>query len=379
MQRSLKNPGTPTSALSPPEADNPAAIDAENGQRPHSDTALALPDTIAGSGSLDALVDTARDYVRHAKAENTQKAYATDWADYTSWCRRCGVATAPPTPETVALYLAHLAAPAKGSGQLALAVSTIERRLAGLCWTFAQNGTPLDRKDRHIAGVMAGIRRKHGTPPEGKEPVLAEDILAMIDTLDHSLRGLRDRAILLVGFAGGLRRSEITGLDVAKGDTEEGRGWVEFYDEGLVLSIKTKTGWREPVVGRGSSERSCPVAALETWMHYGRIAKGPLFRRVLRADGRGGSISVGADRLSDKHVARLIKRTVMKAGIRSDIAMADREERFSGHSLRAGFASGDVDERFVQKQLGHSTVAMTRTYQRRRDRFRNNLTRASGL
>lgn len=301
-----------------------------------------------GSGSLDALVETARDYVRHAKAENTQKAYARDWAHYTSWCRRTGIEAIPPSPEglseAVALYLTHLAAPAKVSGQLALAVSTIERRLSGLCWNFAQRGTPLNRKARHIAGVMAGIRRKHGAPPEGKDPVLAEEVLAMIDTLDHTLRGLRDRAILLIGFAGGLRRSEIVGLDASKGDTEDGRGWVKFYDEGMVLSIKSKTGWREVVIGQGSLDGSCPVRALQKWMHFGKIAHGPLFRPVSR-DNR----TAGADRLSDKHVARLIKATVMKSGIRTVLPMADREYHFSGHSLRAGFASGDIDERFVQK------------------------------
>jgi len=205
--------------------------------------------------------------------------------------------------------------------------------------------------------------------------VLAEDLIAMIDTLDHQLRGLRDRAILLLGYAGGLRRSEIVGLDVARDDTEDGTGWLEILDEGAVLTIQGKNGWREVVVGRGSAKQTCPVAALEQWLHFAKIVHGPLFRRVSRDNKK-----VAADRLSDKHVARLVKKTVLDAGIRSDLPEAERIRLFSGHSLRAGMASGaNVEERHVQKQLGHSSAEMTRRYQRRRDRFRVNLTKAAGL
>jgi integrase len=107
-------------------------------------------------------------------------------------------------------------------------VRTIERRLSAIAWTCAQRGQPLDRADRHIAEVMSGIRRRHARPPDQKEAVLAEDLMRMVETLDHGLRGLRDRAILLIGFAGGLRRSEITGLACGPDQTEEGAGWIEF-------------------------------------------------------------------------------------------------------------------------------------------------------
>jgi len=233
----------------------------------------------------------------------------------------------------------------------------------------------MDRKDRHVATVLAGIRRTQGRPPEQKEAILPEDLLAMIATLDlGDLRGLRDRAILLIGFAGGLRRSEIVGLDCCAEDGLSG-GWIEFFDEGLLLTLRGKTGWREVEIGRGSSEATCPVAALETWLKFARISIGPVFRRVL-ADGK----SVGAERLADRHVARLIKRTALAAGVRGDLTEGERERRFSGHSLRAGLASSaEVDERYVQKQLGHASAEMTRRYQRRRDRFRVNLTKAAGL
>jgi site-specific recombinase XerD len=182
----------------------------------------AVPAALAGSGSLDRLVDTARDYARQATAENTTKAYAKDWAHFTSWCRRRGANALPPAPDLIGLYIANCAAPdteAPARPARPLSVSTIERRLSGLAWHYQQRGFALDRKDRHIATVLAGIRRKHARPPVQKEAVLAEDIRAMIATLPFDLRGLRDRAILLVGYAGGLRRSEIVSLDHGKDDT----------------------------------------------------------------------------------------------------------------------------------------------------------------
>ena len=198
----------------------------------------------------------------------------------------------------------------------------------------------------------------------------------MLETLDRgTLRGMRDRAMLLVGFAGGLRRSEITGLDCGRDQTEDGRGWIEIFKDGLLVTLRGKTGWREVEIGRGSSDTTCPVVAVETWIKFAKIAKGPLFRRVT-----GQGKSVGPDRLNDQEVARLVKKTALAAGVRGDLSEAERTSLFAGHSLRAGLASSaEVDERYVQKQLGHASAEMTRRYQRRRDRFRVNLTKASGL
>jgi integrase len=198
----------------------------------------------------------------------------------------------------------------------------------------------------------------------------------MLETLDRgTLRGLRDRAMLLLGFAGGLRRSEIVGLDVGRDHTEDGRGWVEVLDKGLLVTLRGKTGWREVEIGRGSTDATCPLVALQTWLKLARISHGPLFRRVT-----GQGRDVGPDRLNDREVARLVKRTALAAGVRGDLAEGERQAKFAGHSLRAGLASSaEVDERHVQKQLGHASAEMTRRYQRRRDRFRINLTKAAGL
>lgn len=325
---------------------------------------------------LEHLADRARDYVDAASSANTRRAYASDWKHFTAWCRRQNLPPLPPDPQVVGLYITACASGAATAGRKPSSVTTIERRLSALSWNYTQRGQPLDRGDRHIATVLAGIRNTHGRPPIQKEAVLPEDVIAMLETLNRgTLRGLRDRAMLLVGFAGGLRRSEIVGLDVGREDTEDGRGWIDILDKGLLVTLRGKNGWREVEIGRGSSDATCPVIALQTWLKLARIGHGPLFRRVT-----GEGKNVGPDRLSDQQVARLVKRVAVAAGVRADLAEGERRDKFSGHSLRAGLASSaEVDERHVQKQLGHASAEMTRRYQRRRDRFRVNLTKAAGL
>ena len=364
---------TEKSSSEPANASSPNEDDERDPHGGSGSESLSLPDLVAGSGTLDRLVETARDYAKQAASENTLKAYAKDWAHFTRWCRMKGAEPMPPSPEMIGLYLADLAAPTNGVP--ALSVSTIERRLSGLAWNLTQRGFTLDRKNRHIATVLAGIKRKHARPPVQKEAILPEDILAMVATLPFYLRGLRDRAILLLGYAGGLRRSEIVSLDVGKDDTPDSGGWIEIIEDGALLTLNAKTGWREVEIGRGSSDQTCPVHALEQWLHFAKIDFGPVFVRTTR-DGKKALKA----RLSDKHVARLIKQTVLDAGIRSELPEKERLAQFSGHSLRAGLASSaDVDERYVQKHLGHASAEMTRRYQRRRDRFRVNLTKAAGL
>jgi integrase len=328
------------------------------------------------SPHLNDLADRARGYVEAASSANTRRAYGSDWKHFSGWCRRQGVALMPPSPQVVGLYITACASGAATADKKPNSVSTIERRLSSLSWNYAQRGLTLDRRDRHIATVMAGIRNRHAAPPRQKEAILPEDLRAMLETLDRgTLRGMRDRAMLLVGFAGGLRRSEIVGLDLARDQTEDGRGWIEIFDKGMLVTLRGKTGWREVEIGRGSGDATCPVIALETWLKFARIGHGPLFRRVT-----GEGKKVGADRLGDKEVARLVKRAALAAGVRGDLPEGERAGKFAGHSLRSGLASSaEVDERYVQKQLGHASAEMTRKYQRRRDRFRVNLTKASGL
>ena len=359
------HPGKPT-AQSPPE---PAQTAAFAPQLP------VVADAAEPPAHLENLAAAAKEFAKHASAANTQTAYAKDWRHFTGWCRRRGLEPLPPAPQVLGLYITDCAAP-EAKGGKPLAVATIERKLSGPMRNFRQRGFALERSDRHIASVLAGIRRKHGKPPVQKEAILPDDIVAMVDSLGHDLRGLRDRAILLLGFAGGLRRSEIVGLNVSRADIEiEGCGWIAIEPAGVLLTLRGKTGWREVEIARGSSDRTCPVAALEAWLKFGRIERGPIFRPILK-----DNKTVDVERLSDKHVANLVKRTALAAGLRGELPEAERALQFAGHSLRAGLASSaEVDERYVQKQLGHASAEMTRRYQRRRDRFRINLTKAAGL
>lgn len=324
--------------------------------------------------ALRDLAERARGYAEAASSANTRRAYAADWKHFAAWCRREGLDALTPDPQVTGLYITACASGAPSVGGRKNAVSTIERRLSALSWAYTQRGLTLDRRDRHIATVLAGIRNSHAAPPRQKAAILPEDLLAMLETCDRAtLRGLRDRAMLLIGFAGGLRRSEITGLDHGRDQTPDGRGWVETLPGGLLITLRGKTGWREVEIGPGSAPASCPVQALQTWLHLSRISEGPLFRRV-------SGQAVGPMRLNDREIARLVKRAARAAGLRGDLPEAARPALFSGHSLRAGLASSaEVDERHVQKQLGHASAEMTRRYQRRRDRFRVNLTKAAGL
>jgi integrase len=323
------------------------------------------------SGRLAALAETAKAYARAAQSDNTQRAYSADWRQFASWLRRQGLPETPPDPEAVGLYFASQVE----RGGAELSVATLERRLSGIAWRYRQLGQPLEIRDRHIATVLAGIRRRHGRPPLQKAAIFADELLAMLATLEMDLRGLRDRAILAIGFAGGLRRSEIVGLDCGPDQSEDGSGWIEIVPEGVLLTIRGKTGWREVEIGRGSRADTCPVALLETWLRLGRISHGPLFRPIARKNG-----GVASERLTDKHVVRLVKTCALAAGLRGDLAEGERRLAFGGHSLRAGLASSaQIEESHVQKHLGHASAEMTRRYQRKRDRFTINLTKAAGL
>ena len=371
--------------------DNPSSRrENENTHRTNVDEGVLPSPRAPQNDHLAALAETAKNYARAARANNTQRAYDSDWRHFSSWLRRQGFSQLPPDPRTVGLYLAacadggvHAGARNIGAGHGAgpTSVATLERRLSGICWHYRQLGDPLDSRDRHISTVLSGIRRQHGRPPVQKEAIFADELLAMLATLDMDLRGLRDRAILAIGFAGGLRRSEIVGLDCGPEQTEDGTGWIEIFpadpggEGGVLLTINGKTGWREVEIGRGSRPDTCPVALLEVWMRLGRISHGPLFRAIARKNG-----GVAAERLTDKHVARLVQKAALKAGIRGELTEGERKRAFGGQSLRAGLASSaQIEEAHVQKHLGHASAEMTRRYQRKRDRFKVNLTKAAGL
>ena len=338
-------------------------------QAPGANPPALLPSAGRLSGRLAALAETAKDYARSAQADNTQRAYAADWRMFASWLRRQGLPETPPDPEAVGLYLAsQVERRGRAFG------ATLERRLSGIAWRYRQLGS----RWRSAIAIsppcsLASAAATAARPAESCD--LRRELLAMLATLEMDLRGLRDRAILAIGFAGGLRRSEIVGLDCGPRQTEDGSGWVELFPEGALLTIRGKTGWRDVEIGRGSRPDTCPVALLETWLRLGRIGHGPLFRPIARKNG-----GVAGERLTDKHVVRLVKTCALAAGLRGDLSEGERRLAFGGHSLRAGLASSaQIEETHVQKHLGHASAEMTRRYQRKRDRFTINLTKAAGL
>lgn len=296
------------------EDDNPPSL--ENGPAP-ADTTQAPP-----TDHID----------RPREADNTRRAYASDWKHFSAWCRRNGLAPLPAQPQAVCLYIAALASGEADGNKKAASRSTIERRLSALAWNCAQRGSRLDRSNPDIAAAIASIRRGPSRSPMKKEAIRPSELVAMLETLDRrTLRGLRDRAILLLGFAGGLRRSEIVGLDCSRAQTEDGIGWIEIDAHRLVVRLGSENGSRDIEIDRNPSEPSCPVTALETWLKFARITRGPLFRRVI---GQGRTADVA--RLNDRHIARLVKQAVLAAGIRGHLPERERAELFSGHSLRAG-------------------------------------------
>src|SRR5580693_7305239 len=173
----------PQGAWTAPEGaanDAPKAPEASGEAPPR--PALLLPAS-ALSGRLASLAETAKAYARSAQADNTRRAYAADWKMFASWLRRQGLSETPPNPEAVGLYLA--AQVERGGAELS--VATLERRLSGIAWRYRQLGQPLDIRDRHIATVLAGIRRRHGRPPLQKAAIFADELLAMLATLDMDL------------------------------------------------------------------------------------------------------------------------------------------------------------------------------------------------
>lgn len=312
---------------------------------------------VTTSAELGPLAATARDYILNSKAERTLRAYRSDWKHFTIWCQSSRLVSLPASPEIIALYLSHLAASCK--------VSTIARRIVAINQAHKTASVPSPTSDAIVSNTMKGIRRAKGSAPDAKSPTLMEDIRAMVGTLPAGILGTRDRALLLIGFAGAFRRSEIVSLN---------RADCEFTREGLVVTLRrSKTdqegAGRKIAIPYGSSPDTCAVRSLQEWLQISRVEDGPVFRPL----NRHGHIHAG--RLSDKAVARAVKRYVAAAGL--DPA------KYSGHSLRAGLATAaaiaGASERSIMAQTGHRSLNMVRTYIRDGNLFRENAAAKVGM
>lgn len=317
-----------------------------------------VPDALAAR-RIESLVEEGRGHAETARSPHTLRAYAAARRSFDEFRRHIGVIddVAQITPEQIGLWITWI-------GRQEIRASTIRARLDGLLSLMRMNRTPIDRSHPAIRDVLAGLMRKRLQPAQGKAALRPEEVVAMADACDRGTkRGLRDRAILLFGFVSGLRRAEIVKLDC--GRLPDSEGWIEIDPGGLVAHVRGKTGWREAVVSRGATG-ACPVKAIEDWMAFGRVGHGPLFRRI-----RSGDI-VTADRLTDQSIYDLVREMTARIGL-------DRK-MFGAHSLRAGYATfAGTSEAEVQEQLGHKTVAMTRRYRRKRDRFATDTSRAVGF
>jgi len=269
-------------------------------------------------------------------------------------CER-GTSALPAHSATVAAYLRHL----EGTGRC---VSAVSRALASISEGHKAAGHESPRSSVVVRKTLQAIRRRVGVAPRQKMPVLADDLRRMVSALGSGLQGLRDRALLLVGFAGAFRRSELVSLDVRD---------VAFTQEGLEIILRRSTTdqegeGRKVGIPYGSTAKACPVRALRAWLEAAEITKGRVFRSVSR-DGKIGAAA------SDRAVARAVKRAASLAGLDS--------AQYSGHSLRAGLATAAAkagkSERAIMRQTGHRSVAMVRRYIRDADLFNDNA--AAGL
>jgi integrase len=304
--------------------------------------------------ALAELAHRAADYARQTSAASTRAAYAKDWRDFENWCAAMHLDALPAAPATVGTYLADLAG--------RLAVATLTRRLAAISTAHRLAGHRLDTRHPAIHDLMRGIRRAHGTRQRRVAPATTTVVQAMAATCDDSLLDLRDRALLLLGFAAALRRGEIVALDASD---------IAVVAEGLRIAVRRSkmdqdgAGELVGVVRTGTA--TCPVAAVQAWLAAAAITEGRAFRAVDR-HGRVGAA------LSDQTVALIVKRRAALVGL-------DATD-FAGHSLRAGLATAaatnGVEERIIMRQTRHVGTTVRR-YIRDGEMFVGNASGRVGL
>lgn len=318
-------------------------------------TQLATIDHTAGP--LVQVAASVKEYMAASIAENTKRGYQSDWKLFTRWCDGMGAASLPAAPATVAAYLTSLA----DSGKKA---STIDRARAAIRKAHEVAG---EEDPTHAAGVrqtLKGIRRTIGTAPAQKAPAISADIKAMCAALPETLKGTRDRALLLVGFAGAFRRSELVGI-TAEHITET--------PEGIIIQLtksKTDQEGKGRLVGikRTEHPETCPVRALLAWITAASITSGPVFRAI----DRHGNMKAP---VTPQSVALVVKETAQAAGL--------DPTKYSGHSLRAGLvtqaAKNKASVTDIMRQTGHKSTETVNRYIRKANIFEDNVSGNIGL
>jgi len=293
--------------------------------------------------------------LKNSKANNTIRAYKSDFKDFELFCIQNGFKSLPSEPKVVSLYLTQLSTKdAK--------MSTLKRRIVSIGVIHKLKGYYLDTKNPAIIENIMGIKRRKGSIQKAKKPILINSLKIIIDVIDQlnkqEIKKFRDRSIILIGFSGGFRRNEIVSLDYDD---------LDFVPEGLKINIKRS---KTDQFGEGltkampyfDSSKYCPVVSLKKLIEISKINSGPVFRRFVK----GSKLS--KNRLTDQTVALLIKKYLNLAGIDS--------KNYSGHSLRSGFATSaaesGAEERNIMAMTGHKSTEMVRRYIKEANLFKNN-------
>jgi len=292
--------------------------------------------------------DQVESFVRQSLAPATLRAYRVDLDHFIAWG-----GTVPAVDSMVASYLATHAD--------TLSIATLTRRLASISQAHAMIGVESPTSSALVRATMRGMRRSRGTAQKRARPLLRDDLFAVLDHMGDDIRSLRDRALLLLGFAGGFRRSELVGLDVAD---------LESVRQGLVVTLRRSKTDQE---GHGrrigvplGRTHHCPVTAVGNWLNVAHITDGPVFRAV----DRHGKVS--PNRLSGEAVCGIVRERLSAGGI--------DPTGYSGHSLRAGFvtsaAQAGIASHKIRAQTGHASDTMLARYIRDGELFIGN---AAGL
>ncbi len=292
--------------------------------------------------------------LKSSKANNTLRAYKSDFKDFAAFCAKHGFNSIPTEPKVVSLYITHLSANSK--------ISTLRRRLVSIGVVHKLKGHYLDTKHPVIIENLLGIKRKKGIIQNGKKPILINHLKQIINVIDEQkiekIKKLRNRTLILIGFGGGFRRTELISINYED---------LDFVEEGVKIILRrSKTDQFGEGLIKGlpyfANTKYCPVTSLKNWLILSKIKTGPIFRRFTK-----GSV-LSSYRLTDQSVVLIIKDCLKLAGIEN--------ENFSGHSLRSGFATvaaeSGADERSIMAMTGHKTTQMVRRYIKEANLFKNN-------
>ena len=303
---------------------------------------------------IKALHEETLNNLKTSKANNTLRAYRSDYKDFAGFCVKHGFKSMPSDPKIISLYLTHLSKTSK--------ISTLRRRLVSIGVVHKLKGYYLDTKHPVIIENLMGIKRVKGSKQVGKKPILINHLKEIINVINEQkieeIVKLRNKTLILVGFGGGFRRTELISIDYED---------LEFVNEGVKIALKrSKTDQFGEGMLKGlpyfSKETYCPVTSLKNWLKISKIKTGPIFRRFAKGS------ALTEHRLTDQSVVLIIKECLKLAGIENN--------NFSGHSLRSGFATvaaeAGADERSIMAMTGHKTTQMVRRYIREANIFKNN-------